>query len=291
MPIRFVVYPFLTFCGVLLTAVGWVYLFDLESVLTSTGLSLKQWLLIDIIWTLSGGLICWAMSRDISLWATSSLLLDHESQDIIDRVQGVAKDLGFPYRLQVATYPAKEVNVFAAGPLPSRSVISLSEGFLELPTEEQKRLLVPEILKLENGSTTLLIASQGMVYGFNLYFARVLALLLGTSFLSSEGETSSTKAEIIVSIVTTLFLTFWGSLVVSYLSRQRQKWGDKETADILGPKAAAEILSFWSQEAKKLEQNDVFTSTLKAAGPEARWKGPFATHPLFRVRQQALSAS
>lgn len=288
MPIRFIIFPLLTFCGVVLTAVGWVQLLDLGPVLESTGLSLRQWLLLDVLWILCGGLFCWAMSRDISLWATSSLLLDNDKQDIIDRVQNVAKESGFPYRLQVASYPAKEVNLFVAGPMPSKSVVSLSHGFLELPLDEQKRLLIPEILKLKNGSTTLLIICQGMTYGFNLYLARVLALLLGTSFLSSEGETSSTKAEIIVSIVTTTFLTLFGSLAVSYLSRKRQIWGDQESAKVIGTAATRMIVERWSQEARRLQQNDVFTSTLKAAGPEARWKGPFATHPLFKGRLAAL---
>jgi heat shock protein HtpX len=238
MTIRNLLYPLLTFCGILLTATFWVQVLGIQDALESTGLKLQHWLLIDVAWILSGAFVCWALSRDMSLWATSSLLFEASDEvEFTQRVHELSKNLGLVHPLQIASYPSPEVNAFIAGPTRKRSVLSVSKGFLALPADQQIKLLTPEILKLSNGSNTLLIVCQGMTYGFNLYLARVVALLLGTSLLSSEGETSSTKAEVIVSIVTTTFLTFFGSLVLGHLSRTRHRIGDQEYYSILEGKS------------------------------------------------------
>ncbi|RZA10513.1 MAG: hypothetical protein EOP10_34655 [Proteobacteria bacterium] len=78
---KFFLFPILTLLGVVLTAVMWVNLFQLQDLLRSAGISLSDWLWIDIIWTIGSGIFSWGLSRDIAIWSTDTNIMDDTDKD------------------------------------------------------------------------------------------------------------------------------------------------------------------------------------------------------------------
>lgn len=262
---RFILYPLATTLGVVLTAMFWTSVLGAQSALLSTGLSLQTWLLLYTLWALASGVVAWFLSRDISIWSTDTVIFEAGDVDpLVDKVKELAKVFGLKTDPQVGIYPSPEVNVFSAGPWPTRSVLSVSQGFLKLDPEMQTTLLYAEMSKLASGDTALLVFCHGITHGFVLYLARMLAFLLGTSFRQNEGSSSSTIPEIIVSAIATLFLTFLGTLVVLRLAFTRHKQGENALETRFGSAALAKAKELLNAPGKNEEAYDLFTKALKA---------------------------
>lgn len=283
---KFILFPLLTLIGVVATAVMWVKLFHLQNLLESTGLSINQWLLIDIIWTIGGGIFSWALSRDLALSSTDTKLLDDsdKNQPLALKVTSLAKDLGLKSPPLVGIYPSPETNLFSAGPFPQRSVLSVSQGFLDLSDEEQSILIYAELSKIKSLDTALLVFCHGLTHGFVFYLTRLMAFFLGTSFRQTEGSSSSTYPEILVNILTTLFLTFWGSAVVFFVSRRRHRAGDQVVLAKYGKAGLGKALGIMKRTAASLEHYDLFTTALKANHRTRFWEVLMPSHPAIAQR-------
>lgn len=264
---KFVLYPVLTVLGVVLTCVMWVQIFQIGPTLETTGISLEAWLGIAFLWCIVSGIVAGGLSRDISIWSTETqvILDDHP---LLSKVQKLANDIGLPKAPQIGIYPSLEKNIFSAGPIPSLSVIALSEGLTREDDDVLEALIYGELWKMKNGDTGLLVFCHGVVHGFVLYLARMLAFLLGTSFRNTEGSSSSTYPEIVVSAIATLFLTLWGSLVVLFLSRSRNLKGDDAIAKKYGAPLLAKAQKTLLESDKKERHYDLFTKALKADFPK-----------------------
>ncbi|RZA22869.1 MAG: hypothetical protein EOP10_14275 [Proteobacteria bacterium] len=118
--------------------------------------------------------------------------------------------------------------------------------------------------KLASGDTALLVFCHGITHGFVLYLARMLAFLLGTSFRQNEGSSSSTIPERVVSTIATLFLTFFGTLVVLRLSFTRHRRGERALESRFGAEALTSAKALLNSPGKNEEAYDLFTKALKA---------------------------
>lgn len=265
---KLVVFPFLTLLGVLLTGTGWVWALDLKPVLESTGFTLKQWFAFYVLWGVMSGLVAGFLSRDISIWSTDTRILEDEDKDhpLFQKVLKLAHERRLNWVPLIGIYPSEDVNLFSAGPFPKRSVISVSEGFLKLNEDDQESFLNAELNKIENLDTALLVFCHGITHGFVLYIARILAFLLGTSFRQTEGHSSSTYPEILVSGLATVFLTFWGSALVYVLARTRNLKGDALIQKRYGQERKSRAMQSL-QVGQRTEAYDLFTKFLKVSFP------------------------
>lgn len=289
---RFILFPLLTLLGVVATAVMWVNVFKIQPILEATGISINQWLLIDILWTVGSGIFSWVLSRDIAIWSTDTdLLLDEEERNhpLVRKVGELAKELKMDHLPLIGIYPSPEVNIFGAGPFPARSVVSVSQGFLNLSEREQETLLYAELSKIRSLDTALLIFCHGMTHGFVLYISRLLAFFLGTSYRQTEGLSSSTYPEIIVNTITTFFLTLFGSVVVFALARQRHRAGDRAILDRYGKTGLDAALTTLERSSSGLEHYDLFTMALKANHSPRIWEALMPSHPSWAKRRAILS--
>jgi heat shock protein HtpX len=288
---RYILLPLLTLVGVVLTAVMWVNLFQLQTVLVSTGISLSEWLVIDILWTIGSGVFSWALSRDIAIWSTDTDLLDSDEADhpLMQTVKALAQELKLKDMPQVGIYPSPEVNLFSSGPLPSRSVISVSQGFLRLNEREQETLIFSELTKIASRDNGLLIFCQGMTHGFVLYISRLLAFFLGTSYRQTGGLSSSTYPEIIVNMITTFFLTLLGSIVAFTFARRRHARGDERVLQRYGKTGLDAALTALQRNSATLEHYDLFTMALKANHNPRFWDLALPSHPSWARRRGLLS--
>ncbi|RZA19866.1 MAG: hypothetical protein EOP10_18965 [Proteobacteria bacterium] len=288
---RYVVLPLLTLVGVVLTAVLWVNVFHLQPVLESTGISIKEWLLIDILWTVGSGLFSWGLSRDIAIWSTDTSLLDDDDKDhaLMRMVNTLASDLKMKHVPLIGIYPSPEVNLYSSGPFPSRSVVAVSQGFLRLNEREQETLIYSELTKIQSCDNALLIFCHGMTHGFVLYISRLLAFFLGTSYRQTEGLSSSTYPEIIVNTITTFFLTLFGSIVVFAFARQRHWRGDKQVLERYGKTGLDAALTALQMSSGNLQHYDLFTMALKANHNPKFWELMLPSHPSWSKRRAVLS--
>ncbi len=266
---KYIVYPVLTILGVLLTCIMWVYIGNVGSVLESTGFSLETWLGFALLWCIGSGIAAGGLSRDIAIWSTDTDIIV-ENHPVLAKLERIAQSLEMKHRPQFGVYPSPEKNIFSAGPLPSHSIVAVSQGFLSLHEDVQEALLYSELKKVQNGDTALLGYCHGVVHGFVLYLARMLAFLLGTSFRNTEGSSSSTVPEIILSAVATLFLTLWGSLVVYFFSRQRNLMGDSWIRQTYGEDRLRACQKALYDSPKEDQHYDLFTKALKANFPRRK---------------------
>lgn len=289
---RFLFFPLFTLVGVVATAIMWVTVFNATPILESTGISIKQWLLIDILWTIGGGIFSWALSRDIAVWSTDTDLMVNEEEKnhpIVRRVHELTKDIGLKHQPLVGIYPSPEVNLFSSGPFPARSVVSVSQGFLGLSEREQETLLYAELSRIKSCDTALLVFCHGMTHGFVLYISRLLAFFLGTSYRQTEGLSSSTVPEIILNTITTFFLTLFGSAVVCILARKRYWKGDKAILARFGKTGLDAALTALERTSQNLQHYDLFTFALKANFNPRTWELAMPSHPAFAKRRALLS--
>ena len=287
---RFILFPLFTLIGVVLTAVMWVNLFEVQPILESTGISIGEWLIIDILWTIGSGIFSWGLSRDIAIWSTDTSIMDDTDKDhaLVRKIETLVKDVKLDHKPLIGIYPSPEVNLFSAGPFPSRSVLSVSQGFLNLNEREQETLLFAELKKIHSLDTALLVFCHGMTHGFVLYISRLLAFFLGTSYRQTEGLSSSTYPEIFVNTVTTFFLTLFGSIFVFSLARQRHLAGDKAILERYGKTGLDAALTALERSSGGLEHYDLFTLALKANHLPRFWEAPMPSHPAWTKRRAAL---
>lgn len=288
---KFIAYPLLTLLGVLATVSIWVNLFHMQPALEATSLSLTEWVYLAILWMIGGGLFSWALSRDIAIWSTDTDIMDESDKDhpLVLKVNALVKEIGLPVNPLVGVYRSPETNIFTSGPFPKRSVLSVSQGFLKLSDEEQNLLIYSELQKIKNLDTALLVFCHGMTHGFVLYISRLLAFLLGTSFRQTEGSSSSTYPEIIVNVITTFFLTLFGSVVVFALSRARHRRGDQAVLARYGKAGLETMLQTLSRTAASLEHYDLFTIALKANHKARFWESPMPSHPSMKNRLRSAA--
>ncbi|MBC7658706.1 MAG: M48 family metalloprotease [Chitinophagaceae bacterium] len=288
---KYIVFPLLTLLGVVVTAVMWVNLFHVQLILEATGISITEWLWIDIAWTIGSGLFSWGLSQDISIWSTDTNLMDDTDKDhpLVQKVNHLAQEIGLTHIPLIGVYPSPEVNLFSAGPWQKRTVLSVSQGFLELSEVDQSILVYAELAKIKSNDTALLVFCHGMTHGFVLYLSRLLAFFLGTSFRQTEGSSSSTYPEILVNIITTFFLTLWGSAVVFAFARRRHREGDRAVLARYGQSGLSKELLTLERTMVTLEHYDLFTVALKANHKPRFWEALMPTHPALKSRHITAS--
>ncbi len=278
---RFVLFPVLTIIGVLATVTFWSQIFPVVPTLESTGIHLWAWFGIAILWCLGGGLFSWLFSRDIAMWSTDTQIKDETDRDdpLVIEVETLAREMGFKKMPVIGVYRSPETNIFSSGPYPGRMVVSVGEGFLNLPAEVRTALIYAELYRAKDLETALLIFCQGLTNGFVLYLSRLLAFLLGTSYRQTEGASSSTLPEMIMNVLMIVFLTFGGTVFVAYLSRRRQRSGYEAIKSRYGEKVLKQVIEQLEGAGKTLEHYDLFTMALKAAHKRRFLDVVMPTHP------------
>jgi heat shock protein HtpX len=183
--------------------------------------------------------------------------------------------------------PSEQPNAFAAGRNPSRSVVAVTQGLLELMPPEQVRAVVAHELAHVRYRDVLVASIAAMVAGA----ISALANLLQLSFLF-RGDDDESPLGWVGALATIILAPIAALLLQLAVSRQREYLADATAARLLGggrPLAdALEGLERGTQ-AAPLAVNPAFAS-LYIANPLPRvgLAGLFSTHPPIPERVRRL---
>lgn len=154
---------------------------------------------------------------------------DPKERQLLNIVQELAIACSLPTP-PVYIIPADEINAFAAGTSPENSIIAVTRGTLALLNrDELQGVLAHEFGHIKNGDGKISLRIAAMIMGFFVVSYLGLRLLQGSSYRrrsdNEKGPDPLFLAAIIL-IIVGAFAWFFGSILQSMISRQREFLAD-----------------------------------------------------------------
>jgi heat shock protein HtpX len=217
-----------------------INLLGIRPYITHAGLDLRALAGFAIIYGFGGALISLALSRQMAKWMQGVQVIDPNSPGefswLVQTVHDLARKAKLPAMPEVGVYDSADINAFATGPTKARSLVAVSTGLLSrMNRDEIEGVLGHEIAHIQNGDMVTMTLLQGVVNAFSIFLARVIAYAVAQAMSSrdEEGDVSPVVFHL-VAFVCDIFITFLGSLVVSWFSRQREFRADAGSARLTG---------------------------------------------------------
>ncbi|GAA4880145.1 protease HtpX [Ferrimonas pelagia] len=189
---------------------------------------------------MSGSMISLAMSKTMAKKGMDLHVIeqpqDEMQQWLVDTVARQAQQAGIKMP-EVAIYSAPEMNAFATGPSKNNSLVAVSTGLMYgMNRDEVEAVLAHEVSHVANGDMVTLALVQGVVNTFVIFIAKLIAGLVSGALSSDdeEGSDYSFMTFMAVEIVLQIVFGMLASMVVMYVSRQREFKADAGGAALAG---------------------------------------------------------
>ncbi|MCG8395519.1 protease HtpX [Bacillus atrophaeus] len=250
-----------------------------------------------LVFSLVVGFVGSFMSLLMSRWMAKMMMgvrvlnpekqaLNHDEQQLIDRVHRLSRTAGLTKMPEVGIYNSSEVNAFATGPSKRRSLVAVSSGLLQqMDDAAVEGVLAHEVAHIANGDMVTMTLLQGIVNTFVVFLSRIAAWI-ASRFVK---EDLAPIVHFIAVIVFQIVFSILGSLVVFAYSRHREFHADRGGADLAGKDKmihALQTLKHYSSRVVEEEQTAV--QTLKINGK--KHSSLFSTHPDLDERIRRLEA-
>src|SRR3989338_8956578 len=239
----------------------------------------------------SGSLISLAMSKWSAKRMVGAQVIENPSDPterwLVDTVkrQALSAGIGMP---EVAIYDAPDVNAFATGWNRNAALVAVSTGLLRnMSRDEAEAVLAHEISHVANGDMVTLALIQGVVNTFVIFFAKLFGYFVDRVIL--KNDRGHGVGMVVAEIVAQLVLGVLASMVVMWVSRQREFRADAGGANLAGRNrmiAALERLKVNHEQSALPEQMAAFG----ISGGRGFAK-LFMTHPPMDERIEALRAA
>src|SRR2546429_9622950 len=203
--------------------------------LTQNGLDLESLLWFSLLMGFGGSFISLLISKQIALWSTGARVIKspegaHERW-LVDTVRRLADkaNIGMP---EVAVYEGAP-NAFATGAFKNLALVAVSTGLLEsLSRERVEAVLGHEITHVSNGDMVTLTLIQGVLNTFVYFLSRVVGFIVDKAVFRTERGIG--PGFYITVIVSQIVLRILASIIVMWVSRQREVRADAGSARLLG---------------------------------------------------------
>jgi len=285
---------------VMLTISLIVYFLGIQPYLTRSGLDLGALAAFSLVYGFVGAFISLAMSRQMAKWMQGVSVVDPRNPGefswLVQMVHDLARRAKLPAMPEVGVYDSPEVNAFATGPTKSRSLVAVSRGLLQqMNRDEIEGVIGHEIAHIQNGDMVTMTLLQGVVNAFALFVSRIIAYAVSQAMSSrdEEGDINPTIFSI-VSLIAFNLLTFLGSIVVCWYSRQREYRADIGSARLSVTKdKMSGALERLGRVFEVPAQPQPALASMKISSPQGGWLSLFRTHPpisdrLARLEQTPL---
>jgi len=259
---------------------------------TETGLNLQGLLVFAALFGFGGAFISLLISKWMAKRATGAQVIEVPSTTterwLVDTVKRQAEraGIGMP---EVAIYDAPDVNAFATGWNRNNALVAVSTGLLNnMSQDEAEAVLGHEISHVANGDMVTLTLVQGVLNTFVIFLSRVIGFFVDRVLL--KNERGQGPGFWIATIVAQLLLGVLASMVVAWVSRQREFRADAGGAELAGREkmiAALERLKSNHGESALPVQMSAFGISGGGGGLMAL----FMSHPPLDVRIEALRAA
>jgi len=280
----------LTNIAVMLTISIMTSLLGVNRFLTANGLNLEMLLAFSAVVGFAGAFISLLMSKVMAKWSMGLKIIEQprnqEEQWLLQTVAQLAQRAGIKMP-EVAIYDG-EPNAFATGPSKNNSLVAVSTGLLyTMNPKEVEGVLAHEVAHIQNGDMVTMTLVQGVVNTFVVFLSRVIAYAVDKAFSKSDSDGVS-WIYIAVSMVCEILFGILASIIVMYVSRQREFKADSGAAKLMGtpsPMIAA------LQRLKELQTGGL-PSNIATSGIASQKKSGFmqlfTSHPPLQDRIDAL---
>ncbi|MEM7283248.1 MAG: protease HtpX, partial [Pseudomonadota bacterium] len=172
-------------------------------------------------------------------------------------------------------------NAFTSGARRDAALVAVSTGLLHaMPRDEVEAVLAHEVAHIANGDMVTLTLVQGVVNTFVFFLARVIARAISRD--SNAGYFATV-------LIAQIFLGFLASLVVMWVSRQREFRADAGSANLRGNEPMIRALTRLGGQQPKAGQ---LPEAMQAFGISPSSKKALSkllmTHPPIEERIEAL---
>ncbi len=248
------------------------------------GESYQGLLVLSAVFGFGGAFISLAMSKFIAKRSVGAKVLDNPTSEterwLVNTVQQMAQSSGLRTP-EVAVYDSPDVNAFATGARRDAALVAVSTGLLRtMPKDEVEAVLAHEVAHIANGDMVTLTLVQGVVNTFVFFLARVIGNAL------SRGNNAGYFATVIVA---QLLLGFLASLIVMWVSRQREFRADAGSAKLRGREPMIRALTRLGQQQPRAGQlPEPMQAFGISPGGKKRLGKLLMTHPPIEDRIKAL---
>lgn len=190
---------------------------------------------------------------------------------------------------------ANEINAFAAGLHPNKSIIAVTTGALNVLTrDELQGVLAHEFGHISTGDMRLGTRLAALLMGFFIVFYLGLRLLEGSLLFgrSRNGDRGNSTALIaLLLLVAGLVLWFAGSILRACVSRQREYMADASAVEFTrnpnGIASALQKIQNHNQTVRDMPKSGLGYAHLYFDN-QSFWGRLFATHPPIQKRINAI---
>jgi len=235
-----------------------------------------------------GSFISLAMSKWLAKRSTGARVITQPSNQIeawlFDTVKRQSQNAGIKMP-EVAIYDSPDMNAFATGMRRDAALVAVSSGLLQgMRRDEVEAVLAHEVSHVANGDMVTLALVQGVLNTFVVFLSRIIGHFVDRVVFKNEEGVG--PGYFMVSLVAQLLLGILASIIVMWVSRQREFRADAGAAYLEGREPMIRAL-------QRLEQGipSELPESIEAFGISGRPRSLgrlFMSHPPIAERIEAL---
>lgn len=222
-------------------------LLGVDSVLDErgTGIDYQSLLILSLVIGFGGSFISLAMSKWMAKRSTGAHVITQPANAaeswLVSVVERQAQQAGIDTP-EVAIYNSPDMNAFATGARRNSALVAVSTGLLNsMPKDEIEAVLAHEVSHVANGDMVTLTLVQGVVNTFVIFLSRIVGHFVDRVILRNESGYGLGYFGAV--IAAQIVLGFLASIIVMWVSRQREFRADAGSASLNGREAMIRALS------------------------------------------------
>ena len=252
------------------------------------GINYEALLVFSLILGFGGSFISLALSKWMAKRSTGAQVITQPRNSaeswLVATVERQAREAGIDTP-EVAVYDSPDMNAFATGARRNSALVAVSTGLLHnMPKEEVEAVLAHEVSHVANGDMVTLTLVQGVVNTFVIFLARIIGVVVDRAVFRTESGTG--PGYFITVIIAQLVLGILASVIVMWVSRQREFRADAGSAKLNGREPMINALA--RLESNIPSQLPKEMAALGIAGGKAGIARLFMSHPPIPERIEAL---
>ena len=212
---------------------------------SGTGINYEALLVLSLVIGFGGSFISLALSKWMAKRSTGAQVITQPRNEVeawlLNVVERQSRQAGIATP-EVAIYPAPDMNAFATGARRNNALVAVSTGLLQnMPRDEVEAVLAHEISHVANGDMVTLTLVQGVVNTFVIFLSRIVGHVIDRVVLRNEQGYGI--GYFVSVLVAQLVLGIFASIIVMWVSRQREFRADAGSAELNGAQPMVRALT------------------------------------------------
>lgn len=216
----------------------------------SGGLNYEALLIMSAAFGFGGAFISLAMSKWLAKRGTGAQVITQPrnatEQWLQSTVERLARDAGIGVP-EVAIYDSPQPNAFATGARRDSALVAVSTGLMRSMREDEvEAVLAHEVSHVANGDMVTLALVQGVLNTFVIFLSRIIGHVVDRVILKNERGFGI--GYFLTTIAAQVLLGILASMIVMWVSRQREYRADAGAAQLRGKQPMINALRRLDQE-------------------------------------------